>query len=433
MSGRTIVIAMVLVAATASACGVAAAQPDVNAAGFGDNATGTVIFWDRNTTSPFGQLLVQEFNATHPHLKVELTQVQDTQYVTKLATAIRAGSAPDMVGIDDINSELFIHNQAFADLTPLVNALPYKSALSPGQLNLATDNGHYYGVPYVADVSLLWYNKTLFKRAGLNPDDPPRDYADILADARRISALGNGIYGISFAGRCEGCLGFTILPDIWATHTYLLNGPPADQTADIVHNAALRSTLQLYRDLWAEHLATPLSQTMQGATWGDDFAAGTIGMFPGGYGTVMTLAPASLRAQLGVVPLPGPDGGSSLFDGGANFAVLKGAKNASGAWEFVKFALSKESQVQAPTTGFTPIRSDVLTPAYAAKYPFDAVAVRALPSGYAPKTLAYNIVFNQPGGPWLTLFTDAVFGGDVSGALQAAQGSFTNAITEAES
>jgi multiple sugar transport system substrate-binding protein len=84
-------------------------------------------------------------------------------------------------------------------------------------------------------------------------------------------------------------------------------------------------------------------------------------------------------------------------------------------------------------TGFTPIRDDVLTPAYAAKYPFDAVALRALPTGYAPKTLAYNIVFNQPGGPWLTLFTDAVFGGDVPGALRAAQGSFTDAITEAES
>jgi multiple sugar transport system substrate-binding protein len=433
---RAAVLALTLAvaSATVAACGSVGAEPDVTAPGFGNDATGVVTFWDRNTTSPFGEALVKEFNATHPRLKVELTQVQDTQYVTKLATAIRAGSQPDMVGVDDINSQLFIHNQAFADLTPLVNALPFKDSLSPGQLNLTTDDGHYYGTPYVADVSLLWYDKTLFRRVGLDPDRPPRDYADILTDARRITALGGGITGFSFAGRCEGCLGFTILPDVWATKDYILNGPPGDQTANIAGNDPLRRTMRLYRTLWAEHLSSPTSETEDGATWGADFLAGRVGMFPGGYGTVMASASPSMRRQLGVVPLPGPDGGSSIFDGGANFAILKGAKNASGAWEFIKFALSKRAQVLAPTVGFTPVRSDVLTPAYQKQYPFDAVAVRALSSGYAPKTLAYNVIFNQPGGPWLTLFTDVVFGGaDVDGALRTAQGQFADALTEADS
>ncbi|HWC78627.1 MAG TPA: sugar ABC transporter substrate-binding protein [Pseudonocardiaceae bacterium] len=436
MSSRTVVLAAALLIATATmaACGSTGAEPDVSAPGFGDDATGVVTFWDRNTTSPYGQALVNEFNATHPHLKVELTQVQDTVYVTKLATAIRAGSQPDLVGVDDINSQLFIHNQAFADLTPVVNQLPFLKSLSPGQLNLATDNGRYYGVPYVADVSLLWYNKALFRKAGLDPNTPPTNYADILADAKAVAALGNGISGFSFAGRCEGCLGFTVLPDIWATGTYLLNGASGAQTADVAGNAALRRTLQLYRQLWAQHLSSPTSLTESGATWGNDFLTGKVGIFPGGYGTVTQSASTSLLRQLGVVALPGPDGGTSIFDGGANFAIPKGAKNASGAWEFIKFALSKESQTQAPAEGFTPVRNDVLTPAYAAKYPFDAIAIRALNHGYAPKTLAYNLIFNQPGGPWLTLFTDAVIrGDDLDGALRTAQTQFTDAITEAES
>ena len=96
-----------------------------------DNATGVVQFWDRNTTAPFGKLIVNRFNATHKNLKVVLTPVQDTQYVTKLATAIRAGSPPDLVGIDDINSQLFIYHNVFTDLTPLVNALPEKNQAQP--------------------------------------------------------------------------------------------------------------------------------------------------------------------------------------------------------------------------------------------------------------------------------------------------------------
>lgn len=428
-------VVVALAAGVLAACGsgTEGSGPDVNAPGFGDNATGVVHFWDRNTTSTFGQLVVDKFNATHKHLKVVLTPVQDTQYVTKLATAIRSGAVPDLVGVDDINSQLFIYNQAFTDLTPLVNKLPFKNKLSPGHLNLTTDHGHYYGAPYVADVSLLWYNKTLFKKAGLDPDKPPTTYAQILADSRKITALGHGTYGFSFAGRCEGCLGFTMLPDVWATKTYLLNGQPGKQTAHITGNAPLKRTLALYHQLWAQKLAAPESQTETGATWGQDFLAGKIGIFPGGYGTVMGGATPAFQKQIGVTALPGPDGKYSTFDGGANFGIPKGSKNASGAWEFVKYALQQKQQALAADGGFEPIREDVLTPAYKKKYPFNAVALSSLRNGYAPKTIAYNVTFNQPGGPWLTMFTQAVFDGDIDGALKAAQPAFSNALQQAES
>lgn len=107
-----------------TACGSSNAPADVGSPTFGTNATGVVKMWDRNTTTPFGRKLVADFNATHKNLKVQLTPVQGGQYVTKLATAIRSGTEPDLVGIDDINSQLFIYNKAFLDLTPVVSKLP---------------------------------------------------------------------------------------------------------------------------------------------------------------------------------------------------------------------------------------------------------------------------------------------------------------------
>jgi multiple sugar transport system substrate-binding protein len=418
----------VLAAGALAGCAAQAAPVNVTAPGFGDNATGVVQFWDRSTTSPFGQLLVNKFNATHKNLKVVLTPVQDTQYVTKLATAIRAGDAPDLVGIDDINSQLFIYHDAFADLTPLVNALPEKNKLSPGALNLTTENGRYYGVPYVADMSVLWYNKTLFRRAGLDPGKPPASYAQILSDARAITRLGHGTYGFSFAGRCEGCLGFTILPDIWATGKNLLYGQPGHETAFIAGNVPLQQTLTLYRELWADGLSDPQSQVETGTTWGKDFLAGQVGMMPLGYGPIAS-APASFKSQLGMTLLPAPSGGATAtFDGGANFGIPLGSKNPSGAWEFIKFALQQEQQSLAPSAGFEPIRSDVLTPQFQAKYPFAAAMLAAVGRGHAPKTIVYNITFNQPGGPWLNMFDAAVFGGDIGAAIRAGQGGFTTAI-----
>jgi multiple sugar transport system substrate-binding protein len=283
-------------------------------------------------------------------------------------------------------------------------------------------------VPYVADMSVLWYNKTLFRRAGLNPDRPPASYAEILSDARKITALGHGIYGFAFAGRCEGCLGFTILPDIWATGKNLLYGQPGHETADIAGNVPLEQTLTLYRELWAKGLSDPESQVETGTTWGKDFLAGKVGMIPLGYGPVAA-APASFMSQLGMTLLPAPSGGATAtFDGGANFGVPLGSKNPSGAWEFVKWALQQQQQSLAPAAGFEPIRSDVLTPQFQAKYPFAAAMLQGLRRGHAPKTIVYNITFNQPGGPWLTMFTTAVFGGDIAAAIRAGQGGFTTAI-----
>jgi multiple sugar transport system substrate-binding protein len=425
--------ALLLVPVLGTALGLAGcaspAQPvNVNTSGFGDNATGVVQFWDRNTTSPFGTLLVDRFNATHKNLKVVLTPVQDTQYVTKLATAIRAGDAPDLVGIDDINSQLFIYHKVFTDLTPLVNALPGKDKLSPGAMNLTTENGRYYGTPYVADMSVLWYNKTLFRRAGLDPDKPPASYAQILSDARKISALGHGIYGFAFAGRCEGCLGFTVLPDIWATGKRLLYGQPGHETAFLEGNAPLKQTLTLYRQLWAEGLSDPESQVETGTTWGKDFLAGKVGMAPLAYGPIAG-APASFRSQLGMTLLPAPGGGATAtFDGGANFGIPLGSRNPSGAWEFIKFALQQSQQSLAPSAGFEPIRGDVLTPGFRSRYPFAAAMLEGESRGYVPKTIVYNITFNQPGGPWLNMFTAAVFDGDIAAAIRAGQAGFTTAI-----
>ena len=189
---------------------------------FGVNATGTVHFWARQATDGPAIALVKEFNKTHKHLKVVLHLTPPNDDTSQLATAIRAGSPPDVVGLNDIDVPTFSHEGALMDLTKYINALPYKKSLSPGHLALATIGSKYYGLPYLADLSVLWYNKKLFSEAGLNPNDPPTNYAQIMTDATKISALGHGIYGFSFAGDCQGCLGFTMLPSLWADGVHMI-------------------------------------------------------------------------------------------------------------------------------------------------------------------------------------------------------------------
>ena len=397
---------------------------------FGVNATGVVHFWAREATDTVTKPLVTQFNATHKHLKVVLHLTQPNEAVSELGTAIRAGAVPDLVGLNAIHVPCFMHSSALMNLTPTVSALPFRSALSPGHLKLASDNGRYYGAPYLADLSVLWYNKALFRRAGLNPNQPPASYPQILADARKISALGHGISGFSFAGNCQGCLGFTMLPSIWASGQHLLLGPLGNQTANVAHNAPLRQLLTDYRQLWAQHLVPVSDQTQNGLTWGKNFEAGKVGILPGDYGIAASFTTPAARAEFADAPLPAVGGGGyATFDGGDDFVIPKGASNPSGAWEFVRWVLQTQQQAKYPALGMTPVRTDILGPAFSAKNPYDAVALRALSHGSVEYTLAYNAVFNVPGSPWFKMFSDAVYSGSLSAAMAAGQSGIQSALS----
>ena len=77
--------------------------------------------------------------------------------------------------------------------------------------------GRLYGVPLYADVSALFYNKDLFRKAGLDPEKPPTSLAEIREYADKITALGGDVKGYFLPGSCAGCNIFTVGPLMWAS------------------------------------------------------------------------------------------------------------------------------------------------------------------------------------------------------------------------
>jgi multiple sugar transport system substrate-binding protein len=415
------------------ACGASLLpEPDVAQAGFGTNARGTVTMWCRAATVAGVQVVVDRFHKAQDQIRIDLTPVPDGQYVTKLATAIRGRRVPDIVDIDDINSMLFIYRDVFTDLTPLIAELPYRSAISPGHLTLATRGGRQYGVPYLADNSLLWYNTELLHKAGVDPASAVTTLDGLLDAARKVRKLGDDTYGWSIAGNSAGILGFVVQPHIWATGADQIAGTVGGQRGNIINNAALRATLEFYRALWQDDLMSRNAPADGGTTWGSDFRAGKVGMIPSNYSAVVLAADPPTRAKTGVALLCGPTGGTAFFDGGDNLCIPRGATNASGAWQFAKFALDVPQQQLLPEGGYTPVRSDVATPEFRQKYPLNLAPLENLSKGYAPVTLAYNLLYNQADSPWIGLFRKAVFDGDLQGALRDGQRAFDRILRQAQ-
>ena len=134
--------------------------------------------WVRESASDPGQLMVDLWNAGHED-QIELTAIPDNQLVTKLATSVRAGDAPDLVSFDLIYMPDFMRAGFLVDVTDQMSADPNYGNHVQAYKDIATYEGKTYGVGFTPDVSVLVWNKKLFRQAGLDPEKGPQSIYEI--------------------------------------------------------------------------------------------------------------------------------------------------------------------------------------------------------------------------------------------------------------
>jgi multiple sugar transport system substrate-binding protein len=97
------------------------------------------------------------------------------------------------MGMDLIYAPQFEDAGQLTDITDQTKDWAELADVSPGHKQVATFNERLYGVPLYADVSALFYNKDLFKKAGLDPNKPPTTQAELRTYADAITKLGGDI------------------------------------------------------------------------------------------------------------------------------------------------------------------------------------------------------------------------------------------------
>src|SRR3954452_20571611 len=182
--------------------GSSAAVPPAasSAAPSGDAAAGTddgskLTLWTRAPLEKQAKLLVAAYNASHKN-QVALTVVPNDDYVAKVGAAAGAGNLPDLFGADIVYVPNWVKQGLFQDITKNINGLSFKDSINKGHLAAGTSDGKEYVLPFVLDLSMLFWNKGLFKDAGLDPEKAPANLAEFASDAKAIQALHKkGVYG----------------------------------------------------------------------------------------------------------------------------------------------------------------------------------------------------------------------------------------------
>lgn len=380
----------------------------------------TLTFWSRPQGEDGGiiKLMIDEFNRTHTDIQAKLTIIPQEQFVQKVATAYRSGDAPDITSVDLIYVPYFAKAGAFEDVTSIYNAAKYKDQWSQAHVALGKYKNKMYSLPFTAEGSVLFWNKDLFKRAGLDPEKAPQTMGEILSAAKKITALGGDTKGYYFSGACAGCNIFTFGPFIWAQGGDVLkkDGSPNFQSKEAT------VALKFYRDLWTAGTVPESAKNDNGASFAAPFLTGKVGMVGAGAFFIPGLIKNHPDLKFGVAPLPGAKvGQSSSFAGGDNIAVLKGTKYPKEARKFLAWATDK-GQTFLAKQPVLPTRLDVAQKTYVPLDPVNyQVMYDALLVGKTPWTTSYNSLIQDGQGPWLRMFTRAIFDGDITGAQKASQ------------
>ena len=158
--------------------------------GGGAGSRVTVVFWE---FFPSDMLMpvIQKFEASHPNIKVDVQQLTWQGGLEKISAAVAAHTVPDLCEIGSTWEARFAASGALEDWSDEVQQM-----LAQYRLWESVRFGDkYYGVPWVMGTRAIFYNKTLFARAGLDSSKAPETWVETLQAARKIRALGRDTYG----------------------------------------------------------------------------------------------------------------------------------------------------------------------------------------------------------------------------------------------
>lgn len=355
--------------------------------------------------------LVEMWNAKNPDRKIDLTYIEHSEMVAKLAQAIASGDVPDLMGMDLIYAPQFEKAGQIVDLTDKISGWPELKTASPGHMTVATYEKRLYGVPLYADVSALFYNKDLFEKAGLDPNKPPNSLPQLREYADKITALGGDIKGYYLPGSCAGCNIFTVGPLMWASGAKIEAAGPGDEP---LVGDGVKQVLQFERDMVKAGNVHEGDRAETGNTFHLQFGSGKVGMMGTGNFNIKLARDQNPNMHFGISLLPGmTEGSAASFIGGDLVVVPKGSKRVDDAVDFMKFILSDDVQVEgyAKLLNLT-TRGDMVDNAYFKAEPLVQDVAKALTVGRTPYTLTFFEQINSPQGPWLQMLQRAYYTDD---------------------
>lgn len=295
--------------------------------------------------------LARRFRAVRPDVEVEITfQGAYDEALTKLLLGVRTKQVPTIANVYEIGMRRMIDTGGFVPIQEFIDAerfniYDFESSL----VRYFRIGGKLHTMPFNNTTPVIFYNKDLFRRAGLDPERPPTTFEGWREAARRITqkdATGRTtVFG--FGNYYFGWYFEQLLAKQNALFANNGNGRQKLATEAVFNSPEGVRILQ-----WLADMHSDGSYFNAGRSGGDlrrELIAGRLGFRIGSAGGLaFTIREIAGRWELGTAPLPIPQGSKSGGTpiGGASLWIMKDrpAEEQKAAWDFIKFITAPEQQ-----------------------------------------------------------------------------------------
>jgi multiple sugar transport system substrate-binding protein len=311
---------------------------------------------------PIHEKYIKEWEGKNAGWKVTPEVVGWAQCQDKATTLAAAGTPVAMAYVGSRTLKEFAQNDL---IVPVPMTEDEKKSYYPNIVDTVTFDGNQWGVPVAFSTKALYWNKDLFKQAGLDPEKAPKTWAEEIAFAKQIKEK-TGIAGYGLPAKT-----FDNTMHQFMHWVYTNNGKLIDGDKIVADSPEVLAALQAYKDI------TPYS--VEGATAYEQneiraiFLDGKVGMIQAGSGAATRLQ--ATKINWGIAPLPlGPSAkgeGTLLITD--SLAVFKGTGVEDKAIEFAKYITSPGPQGEYELqggAGLTPLRPSAKVDEFVAKDPF---------------------------------------------------------------
>ncbi len=347
-----------------------------------ENADGPVevLFWHglNGATNDGIEYLAAEYNASQSKVKVRLEPQGSYDSTIDKYVQTSQASRPDLVMFPEYMVQQTVDSDSVIPIQSCIEAAGFDtSAFRQATLKAYATAGVQWAMPFNVSNPVLYFNRRMFEKAGLDPDAPPQSLQELREYSQAIVDSGAASYGIAIDSGTDSGGG-------WFLEQWFANA--GELYADNDNGRTAPATKVLYDGPVGVELLTFLQQMVQdglayyvggNATGQDNFlkladqtapAAMTIGT-SAAMGTVFDaldggLIPGITNEDVGIGPLPGPSGTPTALVGGAALYVVAdhGDETTAAAWDFITYLVSAQSQSEwAVQTGYVPIRADALS------------------------------------------------------------------------
>ena len=407
LKGVSILLVIVLVLA---ACGGGTNNNDNNNNGNNNNNTNNngsgeantdgkqeIAFWHAMSGDNGEALeaIVDKFNEDSDDIHIEaIYQGSYDDSLTKLRAVGGSDEAPAIVQVFEIGTKYMSESGFITPMQEFIDADDFDiSQLEENILNYYTLDDELHSMPFNASNAVMYYNKDLFEEAGLDPENPPSTFDEMVEAAEKLSEVTD--YGFTMA--TIGWFIEQLLANSGALYLDNDNGRSGDATEAVLNSEEGYAIFE-----WLNEMNEAGTFTNYGSAWDDPrgpFFAGQVGMYFDSTANVRHVIRNS-EHEVGTAYLPSPDGNpEGLIIGGASVWITNqvSEEEQDAAWEFVKFLTEPEVQAEwAAETGYFPItpaayEEDVLKEIYE-EFPQMTTAVNQLedtnpsPATYGPLT-----------------------------------------------